>query len=260
MRPTSVALYCHSGVFIRKKDWIVLSELGPGWNSRILSGGCVSLAPTNSAMNAQPWRFVAVDDPAVLDELRAALERRIDEIAHWPEVEAAGLSKDAGRMRGYSTFFSDAPVAVAVFGLPYESLADRLLALHGVPRDECDRLRQRPDLQSVGAAVQLLLTAAHVLGYGACWLSAPVIAAPQLEELLGVTAPEQLVAIVAVGVPVAEVRGTKRLPVDDVLRFVPAEPAQPSEPASSDEPAPRVESAGQAESSGAADPVAPRES
>ena len=52
-----VGLYCHLGGSIRKKDWIVLSELGPGWNSRILSGGCVSSAPTNSATpeNSPRW-------------------------------------------------------------------------------------------------------------------------------------------------------------------------------------------------------------
>jgi len=180
-----------------------------------------------NAGNAQPWRFVAVDDPALLDTLRHAIEERIDEIARWPEVEAAGQSRETGRMRGYSTFFADAPLAIAVCALPYESLADRLLALHGVTREECDRLRQRPDLQSVGAAVQLLITAAHAMGYGSCWLSAPVIAAPRLEELLDIAAPARLVAIVAVGVPAGPTRGTKRLPVDDVLRFVPDEPREP---------------------------------
>jgi nitroreductase len=179
-----------------------------------------------NAGNSQPWRFVAVDEPARLDEMRRAIEERIDEVAHWPEVEAAGQSREAGRMRGYSTFFADAPLAVAVCGLPYESLADRLLALHGAPREERDRLRQRPELQSVGAAVQLLITAAHAMGYGSCWLSAPVIAAPRLEELLGIAAPAQLVAIVAVGLPAGPVRGTKRLPLDDVLRFVPPEPRE----------------------------------
>ncbi|MGZ4199302.1 MAG: nitroreductase family protein [Thermoleophilia bacterium] len=176
-----------------------------------------------NAGNAQPWRFVAVDDAQVLGDLRRAVDERIDEIARWPEVEAAGLAGETGRMHGYSSFFADAPLAIAVCGLPYESLADRLLALRGVPLEERDRLRARPDLQSVGAAVQLLITAAHVMGYGACWLSAPVIAAPRLEELLGIAEPARLVAIVAVGVPAAQPPGAKRLPLDRVLRFVPPE-------------------------------------
>ncbi len=178
-----------------------------------------------NAGNAQPWRFVAVDDGQVLGDLRRAVDDRIDEIAHWPEVQAAGLASETGRMHGYSNFFADAPLAIVVCGLPYESLADRLLALRGVSLEEHDRLRARPDLQSVGAAVQLLITAAHAMGYGACWLSAPVIAAPRLEELLGIQEPARLVAIVAVGAPAGRPHGAKRLPLDEVLRFVPAEPA-----------------------------------
>lgn len=107
---------------------------------------------------------------------------------------------------------------------------DRLLELHGVPHEERDRLRARPDLQSVGAAVQVLLVAAHLLGYGACWMCAPVLAAHRLEALLGAEEPAHLVALVAVGVAAGPPPGGRppavagRLPLDDVLRFVPPEP------------------------------------
>jgi nitroreductase len=177
-----------------------------------------------NAGNAQPWRFVAVDDSALLAAMRGAVEARMDEMAGWPEAEAAGPLAATRAMRGYSTFFADAPLAIAVLGLPYESHGDRLLAAHGVPREERDRLRARPDLQSVGAAVQLLVTAAHVLGYGACWMSAPVLAARRLEELLGVEEPARLVALVAAGRPAGRPAATPRLPVAEVLRFLPPEP------------------------------------
>ena len=80
---------------------------------------------------------------------------------------------------------------MAVFGLPYVSRADEMLLAHGVGGEDRDRLRARPDLQSIGAAVQLLCTAAHAMGYGSCWMTAPVLAAPAIEELLGVRAPGQ---------------------------------------------------------------------
>jgi len=178
-----------------------------------------------NAGNAQPWRFVAVDGAGPLDDLRRAVDERIDEIARWPEVEAAGLARETHRMHGYSNFFADAPVAIVVCGLPYESLADRLLRLRGVSPEEHDRLRARPDLQSVGAAVQLLITAAHAMSYGACWLSAPVIAARRIEELLGIEEPARVVAIVAVGVPAGRGHGAARLPLDEVVRFVPEDPS-----------------------------------
>jgi nitroreductase len=180
-----------------------------------------------NAGNAQSWRFVAVDDHELLIAMGAAVEARIDEMAAWPEVAAAGLARETRAMRGYSTFFAKAPLAIAVCGLPYESAGDRALALHGVSHDEHDRLRARPDLQSVGGALQLLVTAAHALGYGACWLSAPVLAATRLEELLDVVAPARLVAIVAVGRPAAEGNPTPRRALDQVLRFVPPDERVP---------------------------------
>jgi nitroreductase len=171
-----------------------------------------------NAGNAQMWRFVAVDDAGVIARLQSAVEAKLDEMVGWPEV-AEGRSEVA-KIRSSATFFGHAPLVIAVFVLPYESRADRLLAARGLTREERDRLRQRPELQSAGAAVQLLVTAAHDLGYGACWMSAPVVAAEEFEEILGVEPPAQLVAVVPVGKPASRERPSKRLPLDDVLRFV----------------------------------------
>ena len=109
--------------------------------------------------------------------------------AAWPELAEA--EREAKALRAYATFFADAPLVMAVFSLPYSSRGDELLQRARRAHAEHDRLRARPDLQSVGAAVQLLCTAAHALGYGACWMTAPVLAAPAIERLLGVAPPAQ---------------------------------------------------------------------
>jgi nitroreductase len=177
-----------------------------------------------NAGNAQPWRFVAVDDPALLAAMRAAVEERLDEVALWPEAGGSGAAPNAPAVRKATTLFADAPLTIAVFGLPYESRVDRLLTLRGVSREERDRLRARPDLQSVGGAVQVLLVAAHLLGYGACWMCAPVLAAHRLEALLGAEEPAYLVALVAVGIAAGPPVPAGRRPLDEVLRFLPPEP------------------------------------
>jgi len=170
-----------------------------------------------SAGNAQNWRFVAVEDAAVRQRMGVAVEQRLEAMAAWPEV--AALRGDPRAVRGYSTFFAEAPLVVVVCALPYESRIDRLLLARGLPAEERDRLRQHPDMQSVGAAVQLFITAAHVLGYGACWMSAPVVAAEQLERILEVEPPARLVALVPVGRPAQCPAPRSRLPVREVLRF-----------------------------------------
>ena len=108
---------------------------------------------------------------------------------------------------------------MAVFGLPYVSRADEMLRARGLGAEERDRLRARPDLQSIGAALQLFCTAAHALGYGSCWMTAPVLAAPAIEELLGVEPPAKLVAVVPVGRPTGAVAPTSRRPAAEVLEF-----------------------------------------
>jgi len=170
-----------------------------------------------NAGNAQGWRFVAVENASTRAAMKAAVDAAVDEMAAWPE--AGDLQKDLRAYRAYATFFGDAPLVVAVLGLPYRSIADVLLYKHGVPCEERDRVRQRPDIQSIGGAVQLLCTAAHALGYGSCWMTAPVLAAPAIEELLGVEPPAQLVAVVPVGRPASAVRPTSRHPLSDVLEF-----------------------------------------
>ena len=78
-----------------------------------------------NAGNAQTWRFVAVEDADLRAAMRHAVDAALDEMAAWPE--AAGLEKELKAYRAYATFFAEAPLVMAVFGLPYGSLADELL-------------------------------------------------------------------------------------------------------------------------------------
>jgi nitroreductase len=168
-----------------------------------------------NAGNAQPWRFIAVEDERVRREMADAVHAALDALASLPEC--AGRAKDIRAIRAYATFFAEAPVVIAVFALPYSSKSDELLTARGATTEERDRVRQRPDLQSVGAAVQLLTTAAHAMGYGSCWMTAPVLAAPAIEEILAAPAAARLAAIVPVGRPAGRLHRSPRLPLDEVL-------------------------------------------
>lgn len=170
-----------------------------------------------SAGNAQMWRFIAVQNPDTLRAMKAAVEETFADLAARPQLQ--GRQKELRRVLAYSTFFVRAPLCIAVCALPYYSKGDQLLDELGVGLEERHRLRQRPDLQSVGGAVQLLITAAYAMGYGSCWMSGPVLAAERLEVVLGVEPPAQLVALVPVGRPAGRIGRRKRLPLDAVLSF-----------------------------------------
>jgi nitroreductase len=172
-----------------------------------------TLAP--SASNRQMWRFVAVADPELKTAARDAVERTIDELA----AAAPGVPGIAG-MKGWSLFFAEAPVVIAVFGEEYRSRTDEALEARGLAAAEIDRRRARPDIQSIGAAIQTLLLAAYAKGYGTCWMCAPVLAAREIERLLGVGESWRLMALVPLGLPAEEPKRPAHKPLEEVFTYL----------------------------------------
>ena len=110
---------------------------------------------------------------------------------------------------------------MAITRQPYTSIIARAAAGSALSAADINAMRGYPDVQSIGAAIEHLLLAATGLGYGTCWLSGPLIAREELEALLGVQAPEQLAALVTIGLPATPpVAGHDRRPVDEILRFL----------------------------------------
>jgi nitroreductase len=170
-----------------------------------------------SVCESQAWRFIAVQDRALIAAMRAAVLERFEELAMRP-----GLAlQEQKRMvvRAQALVFAKAPLCVAVLSLPSATPAEELMKLAGMSQEEHDRLCVRPDLQSAGAAVQLLASAAHSMGYSACWTCASIVAGERLEGLLQVVPPARLVALVPIGRPAGAPTPRKRLPLERVLSF-----------------------------------------
>lgn len=170
-----------------------------------------------SACNSQAWRFIAVQDRDLLAAMQAAVLACFEALAAQPGLALHEHERVVARQQALQ--FAKAPLCMAVLALPFVSPMEELLELAGVDRDELDRVCVRPDLQSVGAAVQLLATSAHTMGYGACWTCAPVIAGERLEGILGVESPARLVALVAIGRPAGALSGPRRPPLERILTF-----------------------------------------
>jgi len=170
-----------------------------------------------SACDSQAWRFVAVQDRELIAAMQAAVLERFEELAMWPGLALQEQKRMVARAQ--ALLFAKAPLCVAVLALPSHSPVEELMRLSGMSQDETDRLCVRPELQSAGAAVQLLSTSAHAMGYAACWTCAPIIAGERLEKLLSVTSPARLVALVPVGRPAEVPAAHKRLPLEQVLSF-----------------------------------------
>lgn len=168
--------------------------------------------------DSQAWRFIAIEDRKLIDEMQQVVLERFEELALRP-----GLAlQEQQRMivRAQALLFGKAPLCIAVLALSSGSPAERLMELAGMSLEEHERICVRPELQSAGAAVQLLAISAHSLGYSVCWSCSAVIAGERLEELLRVAPPSRLAALVPIGRPAgAPASHVRRPTLQNVLSF-----------------------------------------
>ena len=151
------------------------------------------LAP--SVNNFQPWKYIVITNKQLMNKMA---DRVMGKIRVLPIRKSIAANNIKSQVTWFSTFFQNAPVVIALAVEPYESVLEKGVDLS---KEEINKSRNYPDLQSAGASIQNLLLSAVDLGYGACWLSGPMIAHEELEELLEISSPWKLLTFVAVGKP-----------------------------------------------------------
>lgn len=182
--------------------------------ARILDAG--RLAP--SANNTQPWSFLVIKDKKTLANMAEAVRHQIDRMIPYAEDD-----KQAQRLvayRGaYYTFFENAPVVIAVFLEGYDAGTEKILTKMGYPAEDIKRLRPAPGLQSVAAAIEHMLLAAHALGYGSCWMTGPLVAQEAFEKLLGYGKEKFIAALLPFGVPDEKPQVRSRKALSELMKI-----------------------------------------
>lgn len=120
-----------------------------------------SWAPSGN--NMQPWRFSVVKN-------NKELIKKISDLTI------------------YHNWVETTPCLIAVF-LDTKSLDDKVPNIY------------LKHAQSIGAAIQNMLLAAHELGLGACWIGEILKNEDKVRELLDVSDDMQLMAVISVGYP-----------------------------------------------------------
>lgn len=151
---------------------------------RLLETAC--LAP--SAGNGQPWRFVAVTKPDILNPL--AEMTRTANINHW---------------------VVEAPCIIAI----WEKLDERMLSRYG----EQYAQRNWPSMD-IGLCTLQLCLAAQDMGLGTCILG--YFPEDEAKEFLGIPQEGRLRLLITLGYPKeqTEPRAKRRLPLDQVASFI----------------------------------------
>jgi len=174
---------------------------------------CARLAP--SGHNFQPWRFIAMRNPRLLQQLADAVGRKVEAVLPaLPAETAAELS----RYRFFLEHFRASPLTIAVVSRETDYVTTQVRRRADAAMPATGLLNMT--LLGVGAAINNLLLAAQALGYGTCWLTGPLdYAQPELEALLDIAPPEHLVSLITVGRPQKEKGGAPRKGVDELLSW-----------------------------------------
>jgi len=167
-----------------------------------------------SVNNYQPWRFYVITNDEKKREMAYAVKQRIEEL---PANQSIASSNIKSQVEWFATFFEDAPAVIAMAMEEYESVLEKGVQLS---HQDINILRNYPDIQSAGAAIQNILLAAVDLGYGACWLSAPMMAKEDLEKIIGIAEPFHLMAFVAVGVPSRDFKAKEKKPLEEIIEWI----------------------------------------
>jgi nitroreductase len=174
-----------------------------------------SLAP--SINNSQPWKFIAITNRELIKNMSSVVQNKVQQIFPHGNLKANILVQN--KVAKFSTFFMDAPLVIAIIMTPYEAAVDDLLSGTALTHDDINKMRNYPNIQSIGAAIENLLLTSVDLGYGACWLSGLLIARNELEKLLDVQPPLSLAAFVAVGKPKESVRQREKKLLEDIFEI-----------------------------------------
>ncbi|MFZ7111477.1 MAG: nitroreductase family protein [Desulfatiglandales bacterium] len=164
-----------------------------------------------SGGNLQGWRFIVVQKRDLIARIESAIRKEMLAFMHeFPKVMRGNTENSEyyassliRRLESSSLFFAGAPVIIAVlyelnlYNQPYIDFLMRT----GKDRYEAYRSMGYVEVQSVAAATQNMLLAAHSLGYGCCWMNVPFIALKEIKEILGIFHPWELSALIPIGRP-----------------------------------------------------------
>ena len=160
-----------------------------------------------SAHNAQPWRFLVINDEKIKRELAEAMamewEKDLVQNGMLPE-ERETLIRESIRK------FTQPPVIIIAFLTMDE--------MHKYPDKKRREAEYIMAVQSVAAAIQNLLLAAYFEGLGACWYCAPLFCPETVKKVLGVPKNFEPQALITVGYPSEKPEPPPRKPLEAIMR------------------------------------------
>ncbi len=173
--------------------------------------------------NQQNWRFYLITNKSVISSIAGAVQSSADYFASWPEVSQMG--EMTTRMLQRSSFFREAPAAIAVVSSQYQSPMDQIMASREINDPRAAQMRRWRNIadtriQSVSSAIAYLLLVLHQMGLGAVWMTGPMQAKGDIEKILKVPPGMDLIAFIPVGYPAENPPLKERKAVQEVCEII----------------------------------------
>ncbi len=172
-------------------------------------------AAAPSGCNSQCWRFAAVKTPEKIALLAKAAEKGVRRF--YADAEDDFL---ASRVKN-TVFFAKAPLVILIYqeDMKYhDPRVEKYYNDHGFSHDDMLRDMRRPEILSIGAAVENLLLCAEEMGLGACPMVDPTVAEQEINEALGLSG--KLMCVIPVGTSAYTPREKAMKPLDEILTII----------------------------------------
>ena len=169
---------------------------------RILEAG--RWAP--SAHNAQPWRFIVIQDSATKQKLAKAMASRWDK-----DLSKNGVPKEQRESLAKASVerFENAPIIIIVC-LTMENMDE-------YPDDRRKKIEYVMAVQSVAAAIENMLLAAHGEGLGSCWFCAPLFCQDVVRKILKIPQHVDPQALITLGYPADRPNPPPRKTLEEIV-------------------------------------------
>lgn len=176
-----------------------------------------------SSTNRQNWRFIAIYNFDIKYKMVEAIVETYDELISRIQTgqDDAGEVAKLKAYKTYSSFLGTAPVVIAAIETKKEDVVTGILRKIQISEEEIKQMRPASSILSMGAAIENMSLSAHALGYGSCWMCAPIMASKRLKEILEIPEEENLVTLLTIGRPMNnDSKSPLKKPLEDIMEII----------------------------------------
>jgi len=164
---------------------------------------------TPSAHNAQPWRFIVIDD----EEVKRRLATEMGKVWLYDMCKDGVQKEKAERIVKLESWDRITKSSIIVMAcLTMENM-------HKYPDPRRQKAEYVMAVQSVAAYIQNLLLIAHHHGLGACWICAPLFCRNAVRRVLGLPKKLEPQAMIIMGYVDEKTQTPIRKPLDKICAF-----------------------------------------